>query len=231
MKICAVIVAAGNSTRMQSGGRSKLLMEIGGEPVLRHTLRAFDRADCIDELVVVTRACDFDAVYEAAKGIQKPVRVTEGGAARQDSVANGAALCADADYIAVHDGARPMITPQLIERVCGDACKYGAATLAVPVKDTVKVASEDEFARDTPDRATLRLIQTPQVFHLPLYRKALAKAAAEGKQYTDDCQLIENAGGAVYLTMGDYRNIKITTPEDLAVAEAFRKLYKEEEQK
>lgn len=229
MKICAVIVAAGNSTRMQSGGASKLLMELNGEPVLRHTLRAFDRTPCIDEIVVVTRACDFDAVREAMKGIEKPVRITEGGAARQDSVANGAALCADADYIAVHDGARPMITPEMIDAVCADAQKYGAATLAVPVKDTIKIASAENFVEGTPDRAQLRAIQTPQVFHLPLYRRALELAAKEGKQYTDDCQLIENAGGSVYLTMGDYRNIKITTPEDLAVAEAFLKERKENE--
>lgn len=223
MKICAVIVAAGNSTRMQSGGASKLLMPIAGEPVLRHTLRAFDRAACIDEIIVVTRACDFDAVREAAAGIVKPVRLAEGGAARQDSVANGAALCADADYIAVHDGARPMITPELIGQVCADAQRYGAATLAVPVKDTVKVSSPEGFVESTPDRAMLRAVQTPQVFHLPLYRRALETAAAAGKQYTDDCQLVENAGGSVYLTMGDYRNIKITTPEDLLVAESFFK--------
>ena len=230
MKICAVIVAAGNSTRMMSGGASKLLMTVNGEPILRHTIRAFDRAACIDEIVVVTRACDFDMVRETMQGIEKPVHLAEGGAARQDSVANGVALCGDADYIAVHDGARPMITPELIEQVCADAQKYGAATLAVPVKDTIKVASATNFVEGTPDRAVLRTIQTPQVFHLPLYRKALELAAAEGKQYTDDCQLIENAGGFVYLTMGDYRNIKITTPEDLAVAEAFFKERKENEE-
>lgn len=223
MKICAVIVAAGNSTRMQSGGASKLLMQVNGEPVLRKTLRAFEKAACIEEIVVVTRPVDFDAVREAAEGIGKPIRITEGGKERQDSVANGAALCDDADFIAVHDGARPMITPALIEKVCADGMKYGAATLAVPVKDTVKEADDEEFVHATPDRAKLRAIQTPQVFSLPLYKKALAAAAAEGKKYTDDCQLIENAGGRVYLTMGDYRNIKITTPEDIAVAEAFLK--------
>lgn len=223
MKICAVIVAAGNSTRMQSGGASKLLMPIAGEPVLRHTLRAFDRAACINEIVVVTRACDFDAVREAAIGIEKPIYLAEGGAVRQNSVANGVALCADADYIAVHDGARPMITPELIGQVCADAQQYGAATLAVPVKDTVKVSSAEGFVESTPDRAMLRAVQTPQVFHLPLYCRALEVASAAGKQYTDDCQLIENAGGSVYLTMGDYRNIKITTPEDLLVAESFFK--------
>lgn len=223
MKICAVIVAAGNSTRMQSGGVSKLLMKVNGEPVLRRTLRAFDRAACIDEIVVVTRPVDFEDVKKAAEGIAKPIRITEGGKERQDSVSNGVALVKDADFIAVHDGARPMITPALIEKVCADGVKYGAATLAVPVKDTVKEADSEEFVHATPDRSKLRAIQTPQVFSLPLYKKALDIAAAAGKKYTDDCQLIENAGGKVYLTMGDYRNIKITTPEDIAVAEAFLK--------
>ena len=229
MKICAVIVAAGNSTRMLSGGASKLLMKINGEPVLRRTLLAFDRAACIEEIVVVTRPVDFDAVKAAAEGIKKPVRITEGGRERQDSVASGAALCPDADFIAVHDGARPMITPALIEKVCADGVRYGAATLAVPVKDTVKEADGGEFVAATPDRAKLRAIQTPQVFSLPLYKKALDAAAKAGKKYTDDCQLIENAGGRVYLTMGDYRNIKITTPEDIAVAEAFLRFYEEDD--
>ena len=107
--------------------------------------------------------------------------------------------------------------------------RYGAATLAVPVTDTVKEADGGEFVAATPDRAKLRAIQTPQVFSLPLYRKALDAAAKAGKKYTDDCQLIENAGGRVYLTMGDYKNIKITTPEDIAVAEAFLRFYEEDD--
>ena len=221
MKINAVIVAAGGSTRMQSGGVSKTMMTVGGEPVLRRTLRAFDAAPCISEIVIVARACDFDAVREAAQPIRKTVRLAEGGKERQDSVANGAALCAGADFIAVHDGARPFITPEQITAVCTDAVRYGAATLAVPVKDTIKISTAEGFVGATPDRAALRAIQTPQVFSLPLYRRALALAERQGKRYTDDCQLIEAAGSSVYLTMGDYRNIKITTPEDLLVAEAF----------
>ena len=122
---------------------------------------------------------------------------------------------------AVHDAARPFITPEEIETVCADAEKYGAATLAVPVKDTIKVAAADGTVCATPERSTLRAIQTPQVFRLSLYKEALCLAKNTGKQYTDDCQLIEAAGGKVYLTPGDYKNIKITTPEDLLVAEAF----------
>ena len=162
-----------------------------------------------------------DAIQKASAFVTKPLTITEGGKERQDSVSNGAALCGDAEYIAVHDAARPFITPEEIETVCADAEKYGAATLAVPVKDTIKVAAADGTVCATPERSTLRAIQTPQVFRLSLYKEALCLAKNTGKQYTDDCQLIEAAGGKVYLTPGDYKNIKITTPEDLLVAEVF----------
>ena len=221
MKTAAILVAAGSSARMKSGGASKTMMEIGGEPVLSRTLRAFENTACISKIVIVARACDFDAIQKASAFVTKPLTITEGGKERQDSVSNGAALCGDAEYIAVHDAARPFITPEEIETVCADAEKYGAATLAVPVKDTVKVAAADGTVCATPERSTLRAIQTPQVFRLSLYKEALCLAKNAGKQYTDDCQLIEAAGGKVYLTPGDYKNIKITTPEDLLVAEAF----------
>ena len=221
MKTAAILVAAGSSARMKSGGASKTMMKIGGEPVLSRTLRAFENTACISKIVIVARACDFDAIQKASAFVTKPLTITEGGKERQDSVSNGAALCGDAEYIAVHDAARPFITPEEIETVCADAEKYGAATLAVPVKDTIKVAAADGTVCATPERSTLRAIQTPQVFRLSLYKKALCLAKNAGKQYTDDCQLIEAAGGKVYLTPGDYKNIKITTPEDLLVAEAF----------
>lgn len=221
MKTAAILVAAGSSARMKSGGASKTMMEIGGEPVLSRTLRAFENTACISKIVIVACACDFDAIQKASAFVTKPLTITEGGKERQDSVSNGAALCGDAEYIAVHDAARPFITPEEIETVCADAEKYGAATLAVPVKDTIKVAAADGTVCATPERSTLRAIQTPQVFRLSLYKEALCLAKNAGKQYTDDCQLIEAAGGKVYLTPGDYKNIKITTPEDLLVAEAF----------
>ena len=221
MKTAAILVAAGSSARMKSGGASKTMMEIGGEPVLSRTLRAFENAACISKIVIVARGCEVDAIHKASAFVTKPLAVSEGGKGRQDSVSNGAALCGDAEYIAVHDAARPFITPEEIETVCADAEKYGAATLAVPVKDTIKVAAADGTVCATPERSTLRAIQTPQVFRLSLYKEALCLAKNAGKQYTDDCQLIEAAGGKVYLTPGDYKNIKITTPEDLLVAEAF----------
>lgn len=136
---------------MKSGGASKTMMEIGGEPVLSRTLRAFENAACISKIVIVARACDFDAIQKASAFVTKPLTITEGGKERQDSVSNGAALCGDAEYIAVHDAARPFITPEEIETVCADAEKYGAATLAVPVKDTIKVAAADGTVCATPE--------------------------------------------------------------------------------
>lgn len=123
MKTAAILVAAGSSARMKSGGASKTMMEIGGEPVLSRTLRAFENAACISKIVIVARACDFDAIQKASVFVTKPLTITEGGKERQDSVSNGAALCGDAEYIAVHDAARPFITPEEIETVCADAEK------------------------------------------------------------------------------------------------------------
>ena len=121
MKTAAILVAAGSSARMKSGGASKTMMEIGGESVLSRTLRAFENAACISKIVIVARACDFDAIQKASAFVTKPLTITEGGKERQDSVSNGAALCGDAEYIAVRDAARPFITPEDIETVCADS--------------------------------------------------------------------------------------------------------------
>lgn len=226
-KICAVIVAAGSSTRM-GGTVSKVLLPLLGEPVLLRTLRAFDAADCVSEIVVAARPEDFPTVSALAKQIKKPVRLSPGGETRQDSVAAAVRLCPDAAYLAIHDGARPFVTPEKIRAVCADAETYGGAALAVRVKDTVKVAGPDGFISSTPDRDTLWNVQTPQVFRADAYFAALEAAERAGKNYTDDCQLFESAGMRVYLTPGDYRNIKLTTPEDLVIGEAFAKLETEE---
>ena len=215
-----MIVAAGNSTRMQAGGISKLMMTVGGEPVLRRTLRAFDAAECIAEIVVVARESDFADVRQAAAGVDKPLRITTGGRDRQASVANGVSLCIGADFVAIHDGARPFVTPALIERVCADAVRFGAASLAVPVKDTIKAADDAGFVQSTPDRTGLRAVQTPQVFEAGLYRRAVQLAREQGREYTDDCQLVEAAGIGVHLCMGSYSNLQLTTREYLPAAAA-----------
>lgn len=217
-KISAVIVAAGASSRMGCG-KSKLLLHILGKTVIRLSLEALNRSDFISEIILVVRDDDKKRMEAEASGIKKVTAVIAGGETRQASVYNGV-MAASGDYIAIHDGARPLVTEQEIAHVCRDAMLYGAATLACVPKDTVKTADKDGFVSSTPPRDSLRLIATPQVFEKSMYLRAYQISGAE---FTDDCQLIENTGGRVYLTPGEYTNIKITTPEDMGVAQEILK--------
>ena len=220
-KFGAVLLAAGNSTRM-GGGRSKVLEELEGRPALCRSLEVLDRCPLIGEICLVCREQDRGDMLPLTSGLNTPVRVVPGGAQRQDSVEQGVeALTGPWEYVAIHDGARPLVTDEVLAAVCRDAMAHGAATAAVPSKDTCKLADEAGFVAATPARDRLWAVQTPQAFSLALYREALGKARAAGQSYTDDCQLIEAAGGSVKLTMGDYRNIKLTTPEDLLAARAY----------
>ena len=220
-KFGAVLLAAGNSTRM-GGGRSKVLEELGGRPALCRSLEVLDRCPLIGEICLVCREQDRADMLPLTSGLATPVRVVPGGAQRQDSVERGVeALTGPWEYVAIHDGARPLVTDEVLAAVCRDAMAHGAATAAVPSKDTCKLADGAGFVAATPARDRLWAVQTPQAFSLALYREALGKARAAGQSYTDDCQLIEAAGGKVKLTMGDYRNIKLTTPEDLLAARAY----------
>ena len=220
-KFGAVLLAAGNSTRM-GGGRSKVLEELGGRPALCRSLEVLDRCPLIGEICLVCREQDRGDMLPLTSGLNTPVRVVPGGAQRQDSVEQGVeALTGPWEYVAIHDGARPLVTEEVLAAVCRDAMAHGAATTAVPSKDTCKLADGAGFVAATPARDRLWAVQTPQAFSLALYREALGKARAAGQSYTDDCQLIEAAGGKVKLTMGDYRNIKLTTPEDLLAARAY----------
>lgn len=221
MKTVAVILAAGNSTRM---GFSKMTAPLCGKPVILHTLKAFEETTCIDAVLLVARVADKPLFEQLCKesGITKLCGICEGGTTRQQSAENSlASLPADTDLIAVHDGARPLISPAVIERTVEAAKKYGAAAAAMPVKDTIKVVGEDNFVVSTPARSTLRQVQTPQVFNLQLYKEAFADAKAAGTDFTDDCQLFERAGRQVKLVEGGYENLKITTPEDLVLAGAL----------
>jgi len=216
----AVIVAAGRFSRME--GINKQTAVIDDCPVLARTVLAFQQAESICDIIVVTRECDRDDVELMIRtlGMDKVTVVVKGGETRQQSVKNGvtAAVC---ELVAVHDGARPLVRPSVIDGTVSAAVQYGAAAAAVPVKDTVKVADDNGFVRETPDRSRLWLVQTPQVCGRAAWLEAAADAEQRGLDFTDDCQLMEMSGQAVYLYHSDYENIKITTPEDLVVAEAF----------
>ena len=221
-RVAAIIVAAGNSERM-GPGVNKQLTPSGGVPVLARTLAVFEQCRWIARVVVVVRAADIVTVAGLIEefGFDKTEHIVAGGATRQKSVAAGLAAVGDADYIAVHDGARPLVTPACIGRVVEAALTSHAAAAAVRLKETVKVAGDDGLVISTPDRHNLWTVQTPQVFGAALYREAIRKAAETGADYTDDCQLIEGIGGRVQLVEGEYANLKITTREDFAFAESI----------
>lgn len=218
----AVIVAAGNSTRM-GGAIPKVLENLNGRPVLLYSFLALAACPQVGELCVVCREEDRPRVEGLLRDMtDKPFAVVAGGRERQDSVLNGVgALSPERNYLLIHDGARPFVTPELAGAVCRDAVAYGAATAAVPSKDTCKLSDGEGFVESTPPRERLMAIQTPQAFEREMYLYAARKAQAAGLSYTDDCQLIEAAGGQVRLTPGDYRNIKLTTPEDRQAARAY----------
>ena len=218
LKYCgAVIVAAGTASRM--GGIDKVMAELNGEPMLVHTVRAFQSCDAIREIVVVTREDLLEKVAELCVHFPKVKRVVPGGADRPASVKNGLqALSSKTRLVAVQDGARPLITCEVIDRAVRAANTYGAAAPGVPVKDTVKIV-RGGVVESTPDRSCLQAIQTPQVFDLDLLTGALEKAKGDKAPITDDCSAVERLGMSVKIVEGDEKNIKITTPMDLIIAE------------
>ena len=216
----AVIAAAGSSSRM--GGRDKLAELLDGIPVILRTLAAVEAVPEIREIVVVTRE-DRVEEYRRLLGQCSRLRaVVPGGSTRQESVRNGVrALSPDCTLAAIHDGARPLVTPEVFARCIEAARSCGAATAAVPVKDTIKLADEAGQVLDTPDRSRLWAVQTPQIFDRERYLRAAEEAERRGLSCTDDCQLFEAMGWEVQLVMGDYRNLKLTTPEDFLAAGAY----------
>lgn len=213
----AVIVAAGTASRM--GGIDKIMAPLGGEPVILRTVRAFQACDVIREIVIVTRPDLIDPIMDLCQGLDKVQAVVCGGSSRPESVENGLSALSDkVKLVAIQDGARPLITWQVIDRTVRAAHTYGAAAPAVPVKDTIKEIRGGIVAK-TPDRSTLRAVQTPQVFDKALLQGALKKAAQKNIPITDDCSAVELMGASVRLVEGDERNLKITTPLDLKIAE------------
>ncbi len=217
LKYCgAVIVAAGTASRM--GGIDKVMAELDGEPMILRTVRTFATLDAIKEIVIVTREDLVMPIMELTAEIEKVTAVVVGGASRQESVSMGlAALTKKVQLVAVQDGARPLISHAVIDRTVRAAHTYGAAAPAIPVKDTIKVVSGGVVS-STPDRKTLHAVQTPQVFELALLKGALKKAKEDGAEVTDDCSAVERLGMSVKIVEGDERNIKVTTPLDLAIA-------------
>lgn len=211
----AVIVAAGRGTRMGLE-RNKVLYPLCGEPVIVHTVRAFEPL-FEGHIVVVTGRDDVAEMEKMLSDAGLAAKVVEGGADRQESVLRGLEACGeDAEIIAIHDGARPLVTQEVIERTIKSAERFGSGVAAVPLKDTVKRVDEDGVVVETPRRDALRAVQTPQTFEASLIRRAHAQG---GERATDDAALVERLGVAVRLTEGDVENIKLTTPEDMLLAE------------
>ncbi len=214
----AVIVAAGSARRM--GGVDKVMAELVGQPLILHTVRAFQETAVISEIVIVTRADLIVPISDLCRkaGYSKVKLVVAGGETRQASVMLGlGCLSKKMKLAAIQDGARPLVSPQLIDRVVRAANTYGAAAPGVPVKDTIK-AVRGGIIQSTPDRSTLFAAQTPQVFDIALIRGALAKAELDGAAITDDCSAVERMGMSVRLVEGDERNFKVTTQQDLLLA-------------
>jgi len=218
LKKCgAVIVAAGSASRM--GGIDKIMAPLKGVPVIVRSVRAFQECDAISEIVVVTREDLIMPIMRLCADCEKLTAVVAGGGSRQESVHMGLnAISEKIKLVAIHDGARPLVTWQLIDRVVRAANTYSAAAPAIPVKDTIKTVRGGIVA-NTPDRSELRSVQTPQVFDFDLLRGALKKAAEDKVQVTDDCSAVERLGMSVRIVEGDERNLKVTTPMDLKIAE------------
>ncbi len=217
-KYCgAVIVAAGSGTRM--GGIDKIMAPLGNEPVIVRTVRQFQESDVIKEIVVVTREELIVPIMDLCHGFSKLKAVVAGGASRELSVNQGLNTLSDkCKLVAVHDGARPLVSWQVIDRAVRAANSYGAAAPAVPVKDTVKVV-QGGIVKETPQRSTLKAVQTPQVFDFDLLRGALKQARMDAATITDDCSAVERLGITVKIVEGDEKNIKITTALDLKIAQ------------
>lgn len=219
---CAVILGGGSSQRMN--GADKQLLPLDGVPVIIRSALAFEHSELVDGIVIVTRAGSADKIKALCSeyGVTKLMAVVIGGSTRAESAEKGAAAAGNADIIAVHDGARPLVLPAQIDNAVAAAKEFGASILAVPAKDTIKSAENGTITNTLP-RQTLWLAQTPQVFEGGLYRKMLK----QDRDVTDDSMLAERCGASVHIVQGSYDNIKITTPDDVAVAEALLRLRKE----
>ena len=219
IKMSAIVVAAGNSTRM-GNNVNKVLLNIFSKPVLYYSLKALQQTSYINEIIVVAKDEDIPAIAELAKKykIRKVTNIVKGGPTRRDSVKCGLDAIEDADYIVIHDGARPCITANEINITAEMAKKYDAAALGCKVVDTLKTVDENGFIRGTIDRSSLWQVQTPQVFKTDLIKSAY-EMPDDGA--TDDCMVVEKTGTKIYMVEGGMSNIKITTKDDIYLAMAI----------
>ncbi len=217
-RVGAVIVAAGKSQRM--GGVDKVLALLGEKPVLARVVDVFQRCSSIDQIVVVLSQQNLKQGQQlvAEQVWSKVTDVCLGGERRQDSVVAGLNRLSHCEWVVIHDGARPLVTEDLIERGLEAAIETGAAVAAIPVTDTIKVAGDDQFVQGTPPRRNLWAVQTPQVFRFDIIAEAYRQVKYE---VTDDARPVEQLGYKVKLYMGSYDNIKVTTPDDLAIAQVL----------
>ncbi|MEG0115920.1 MAG: 2-C-methyl-D-erythritol 4-phosphate cytidylyltransferase [Hydrogenoanaerobacterium sp.] len=220
--VSAIIVAAGSANRME--GIDKQLVELGGMPVVIRSILAFEHSKMIDEIILVTKKENIAVLNRQVRDffINKVKFIVAGGKTRQESVFCGVNCVDDrCEYVAIHDGARPLVLTGAIENCLEDVFIHKAALLGVKVKDTIKEVDDDRFVEKTIHRAKLYIAQTPQIFERELYRRAMQNADETGNDYSDDCQLIEAIGQRVYVSRGHYNNIKITTPDDISYAQAL----------
>lgn len=218
----ALVAAAGNSSRM--GGIDKLMQLLDGVPVLVWTLQALQRAERVDEIIIAVREELLIEISQLCKtyGISKCTKIIRGGESRVHTVLLAALEAGrDTQFFAVQDGARPLVTPDLIDAVVLKGSQTGAAAPAISLRDTIKIVGPDHIVLETPDRELLRAVQTPQVFEAGLLKAALQSALQENIPITDDCSAVERLGKQVCLIPGEEENLKITTPTDLILAEAL----------
>lgn len=217
-----IIVAAGSGTRMGMG--NKLLLELDGRSVLCRSIDVFEHCRLVDEIIITAREDAISTYYNLvrAEGYQKVKTIVAGGAQRGESVLQGLLeVSPGADLVAIHDGARPLLQESVLAACIKTAAEFGAAVCGTPVKDTIKRADEGKTVLETVERQGLWAVQTPQIFRKDLLMAAYQTAAAEGVFGTDDCSVAERAGVAIRLVEGSASNLKITTPEDLILAEYF----------
>ncbi len=215
MKVSAIIAAAGRGERM--GGVDKVFAPLGGKPLLARVIEVFQQCEAVSQIVVVVSEENVMRCRElvAVEGWSKVSEVCAGGERRQDSVAAGLSRLKDCRWVVIHDGARPFLSEELIQRGLEEAGETGAAVAAVPVSDTIKTAGDDLIVRETLPRDSLWAVQTPQVFRYDIIQQAYRQVSAG---VTDDATMVEQLGYRVKLYTGSYGNIKITTPDDLALA-------------